>query len=169
MKKAIVMGTFDTFHNGHYELLTYGLKLFDKLIIEIGDDSKKDNWFTKEERKKMILKAMAEYGDRIEVYYDNDLNSLGEICHKHNAPFVLRGIKAGRTFDEEIRIQNICKFMAKEKYNEEIEFVHKVTSDFDFRGSSVVKTYANDKEILKKLVPEILVDCIYERRKSRES
>lgn len=167
MKKAIVIGTFDTFHNGHYDLLIYGLKIFDKLIIQIGNDSKKDNWFTPEERKDMILKVMKEYSDRIEIYYNENLNKLGEICHKHNAHFVLRGIKAGRTFDEEMRIQNVCKFMAKEKYGEEIEFIHKVTSDSDFRGSSIVKIYADDKEILKKLVPEVLVDCIYERSKSK--
>lgn len=167
MKKAIVIGSFDTFHNGHYDLLTYGLKLFDKLIILIGNNPKKDNWFTAEERKSMLLKAMHLYSDKIEVYSDEELNKLGELCHKYNTYFILRGIKAGRTLDEEIRLQNVYKFISKEKYNKEIEFVYKVTSDSDFRGSSIVKIYADDKEILKKLVPECLVDTIYERNKLR--
>lgn len=167
MKKAIVIGTFDTFHNGHYDLLTYGLKIFDKLIILIGNNPKKDNWFTLEERQSMLLRAMDLYSDKIEVYSDEDLNKLGELCHKYNTYFVLRGIKAGRTLDEEIRLQNVYKFLSKEKYNKEIEFVYKVTSDSDFRGSSIVKTFANDKLILKKLVPECLVDTIYERNKLR--
>jgi len=167
MKKAIVIGTFDTFHNGHYDLLTYGLKIFDKLIILIGNDPKKDNWFTPEERKDIILKAMTLYHDKIEVHCDEDLNKLGELCHKYNTHFILRGIKAGRTFNEEIRAQNVCKFLAKEKYGVEIEFVYKVTSDADFRGSSIVKIYSNDRELLKKLVPECLVECIYERNKLR--
>lgn len=168
MKKAIVIGTFDTFHNGHYDLLIYGLKLFDKLIIEIGNNPKKDNWFSPEERKEMILKAMKDYEDKIEVNCNSNLTCLGELCHKHNAYFVLRGIKAGRTFDEEMRLQNVYKYISKEKYGQDIEFVHKVSSDSDFRGSSIVKTYADDKELLKKLVPHILVDAIYERKKLRD-
>lgn len=167
MKNAIVIGSFDAFHNGHYDLLTYGLKLFDKLIILIANNPKKDNWFTLEERKSMILKAMTSYSDRIKVYSDANLSSLGELCYKYNTCFILRGIKAGRTLDEEIRLQNTYKFLLKEKYNKEIEFVYKVTSDSDFRGSSIVKIYADDKAILEKLVPECLVDTIYERNKLR--
>ncbi len=43
------------------------------------------------------------------------------------------------------------------------EFVYKLTSDVDFRGSNVVKIDADRRDILKKLVPEVLVEQISAR------
>ena len=164
MKTAIVIGSFDAFHNGHYDLLTYGLSIFDKLIVEISDNPKKQNWFSLEERCEMARAAMSEFSDRIVVHANtNDLKDLGEICKENDAYFILRGIKAGRTLDEEIRLQNVYKYIIKHKYNIDIEFVYKLSSDADFRGSSLVKKYADDVEILKKMVPDVLVEKIHKR------
>ena len=67
MKKCIVIGSFDAFHNGHRDLLLYGLGIFDKLIIIVSDHPSKKYWFTAEERCEMLKLAMADYADRIEV------------------------------------------------------------------------------------------------------
>jgi pantetheine-phosphate adenylyltransferase len=165
MRTAIVIGTFDAFHNGHYDLLLYGLSIFDRLIVEISDNPKKKTWFSAEERREMMLLAMEGYTDRIEVHCNGaELKDLGEICKKNDAYFILRGIKAGRTLDEELRLQNVYKFLVRETSGIDIEFVYKLTGDSDFRGSSLVKIYADRRDILEKLVPAVLVDRIYERK-----
>jgi cytidyltransferase-like protein len=164
MRTAIVIGSFDTFHNGHRDLITFGLGMFDRLVIEISDDPKKKYWFSGEEREKMVRLAMEEYADRLVIHYNRcDLKDLGDILKEWDAYHILRGIKAGRTLDEELRLQNVYKFIVKESWGFEPEFVYKVTSDGDFRGSSIVKTYFDKREILSKLVPEPLVDMIYRR------
>ena len=151
MRTAIVIGSFDAFHNGHYDLLTFGLSIFDKLIVEISDNPKKDNWFTLDERCEMARLATRELGDRVVIHANrNDLKDLGEICKENDAYFLLRGIKAGRTLDEEIRLQHVYKFLLREKHGIDVEFVYKLSSDSDFRGSSLVKKYSDDKEILAK-------------------
>ena len=38
MKKALFPGTFDPFHEGHYEILIRAQKLFKKIIIFIGNN-----------------------------------------------------------------------------------------------------------------------------------
>ena len=46
MKKALFPGTFDPFHEGHYEILIRAQKLFKKIIIFIGNnDAKKSSDF----------------------------------------------------------------------------------------------------------------------------
>jgi pantetheine-phosphate adenylyltransferase len=164
MKTAIVIGSFDAFHNGHYDLIEYGLSIFDRLIIEISDNPTKKNWFSLEERCEMARLALSPFGERVTVHAnENELKDLGKICIENGAYFILRGIKAGRTLDEEIRIQNVYKYILKEKYGIDINFVYKLTSDSDFRGSSLVKKYADDTELLSKMVPEVLVERISRR------
>ena len=164
MKTGIVIGSFDAFHNGHRDLLLYGLGLFDRLVVEISDHPQKKNWFTGEERREMMLSAMEDQAHRLEVHYNvNGLRDLGEICRTYDAYHILRGVKAGRTVDEELHLQNVYRFIVKETTGIHLEFVYNLTSDADFRGSSLVKVYANDKDILRKLVPDALVDSIYER------
>ena len=166
MKKCIVIGSFDAFHNGHRDLLLYGLGIFDKLIIIVSDHPSKKYWFTAEERCEMLKLAMADYADRIEVsYHENAQMDLGDICRDNNAYHILRGIKAGRTVDDELRLQNIYRFVIKETCSFEPEFVYRLTSDSDFRGSWVVKNYAAFPEMLKLMVPEALVDIIHQRSK----
>jgi pantetheine-phosphate adenylyltransferase len=170
MRTAIVIGSFDAFHNGHYDLITFGLSIFDKLIVEISDNPKKDNWFTLDERCEMARLALRDFGKRVEVHANRcDLKDLGEICRKNDAYFILRGIKAGRTLDEEIRLQNVYRYILKEKHGIDIEFVYKLSSDADFRGSSLVKKYSDDKELLAKMVPHVLVDMIHERGEARRT
>ncbi len=112
----------------------------------------------------MVLLAMSEYKDRLAVHYNTcDLKDLGDICKEYGARHILRGIKAGRTLNEELRLQNVYKFIIGTTSGFEPEFVYKLTSDADFRGSSIVKTYSDRRDILSKLVPQSLVDIIYRR------
>ena len=146
MKKAIVIGTFDTFHNGHYDLLMYGLKLFDKLIIEIGNNPKKDNWFSPEERKEMILKTMKDYKDKIEVNCNSDLTCLGEICHKHNAYFILRGRNI-LTPDNIKEHEQVVIDSRNPEYN--FKFAkHIENADIDSHAKIILES--NDDEYIKK-------------------
>ena len=54
MKRAIFPGSFDPLTSGHHDIITRGVKLFDELIIAIGENSSKKYMFSLEERKQFI-------------------------------------------------------------------------------------------------------------------
>jgi pantetheine-phosphate adenylyltransferase len=53
-KKAVYAGSFDPLTFGHIWVIKYGLKLFDELIIAVGENPDKKYTFSLEERLKMI-------------------------------------------------------------------------------------------------------------------
>ncbi|MHC4386470.1 MAG: adenylyltransferase/cytidyltransferase family protein, partial [Planctomycetota bacterium] len=51
---AIFPGSFDPITNGHLDVIRRGNKLLDHLIIAVGQNPGKDEFFTKQERVDMI-------------------------------------------------------------------------------------------------------------------
>ena len=56
-KVAIYPGSFDPVTNGHIDIVERGLKLFDKIIVSILYNPKKEYLFPLEERLEMLLLA----------------------------------------------------------------------------------------------------------------
>ena len=50
MAKAIYPGTFDPITNGHIDIIERGLRLFDSIVVAIGENPAKRPLFTIEER-----------------------------------------------------------------------------------------------------------------------
>ena len=42
---ALFPGFFDPFTKGHYDIVIRGLKLFDEIIVAIGQNTKKERYF----------------------------------------------------------------------------------------------------------------------------
>lgn len=164
MKKVIFPGSFDPFHNGHFDIIKEATKIFDYVLIAVANNpSKTSYWFNAKERKKLIEKSIKNLKN-IEVIISED-TPIEDLCHKYKIYNVYRGVKSGRTLDEEIRLKLITNYESKVKYNEEINFIYTITSEADFRGSSVIKKYANDKKNIENLVPNEIIDEILDRYK----
>lgn len=165
MSKGIFVGSFDPWHSGHEDRLKNALKIFDTVTVIVADNStKKSYWFNQEERTALVRKSVARFGDRV-VVKAAGVKMIQDICHDEQIFNVFRGVKAGRTFEEEIRIQIATNYMAREEYGEEILFVYDITSEEDFRGSSIIKTLAMSGKNYSSLVPEEIIDDISERAK----
>ena len=104
MKTAIFPGSFDPFTSGHQALVAEGLKIFDKLIIAIGENQDKRGLLTVENRKRLISDL---YKDepRVEVVSYHGLT--GEYCRDRELKFVLRGMRNTVDFDYERNMMQI--------------------------------------------------------------
>ena len=57
-KIAIYPGTFDPITFGHIDVIKKSLKLFDKIVVGVSDESNKNYLFTSDERIEIVNKAL---------------------------------------------------------------------------------------------------------------
>ena len=165
MNKVIFPGSFDPFHNGHLDIVKEALKVFDYVLIVVSNNPNKNNyWFTEKERKKLIEKSIKDFKN-VEVVTED--MPIEDICIKYKIFNVYRGVKAGRTIDEEIRLKNVTNYQSRIKYRKEINFIYTITSDADFRGSSIIKKYAHQRKCIEELVPKEIINDIINRYKEK--
>jgi len=76
---GLLIGRFQPFHLGHLDALKFALSKVEKLWIGIGSSDKpnqKQNPFSADERKQMILSSIDEsISDRIQIFYIPDLEN----------------------------------------------------------------------------------------------
>ena len=57
-KIAIYPGTFDPITFGHIDVIKKSLKLFDKIVVGVSDESNKNYLFSSDERIEIVNKAL---------------------------------------------------------------------------------------------------------------
>jgi len=76
---GLLIGRFQPFHLGHLEALQFALSKVDKLWVGLGSSNKppeKNNPFSAEERKKMILSSIDDsMKNKITIYFIPDLDN----------------------------------------------------------------------------------------------
>ena len=76
---GLLIGRFQPFHLGHLEAFRFALSKVDKLWIGIGSSNKppeKDNPFTADERKEMILSSIDDtISNRIQIFFIPDFEN----------------------------------------------------------------------------------------------
>lgn len=122
MKKiAIFPGSFDPYTMGHHDIIVRSLKLFDEIIIGIGYNSTKQNRYF--DIDLMVSKIEEVYKDipQVKVIVYNELTST--LAKKHNANFLIRGLRNTTDFEYENSISQMNRYL-----NDELETVFLITS-----------------------------------------
>ena len=133
MKKvAVFPGSFDPITKGHEAIVKRGLKLFDEIIVAIGTNTNKQNFFDLEQRKKMVSQTFKEHKNvRIESYEGLTI----EFCKKMKANFILRGLRSNADFEYETNIAQMNSAL-----NDEVETIFILTSpELSAISSTVVR------------------------------
>jgi pantetheine-phosphate adenylyltransferase len=136
MSAAIYAGSFDPITNGHVSIIHSGLVAFDRIIVAVLTNSKKQPLFSVAERIEMITDALK--GDpRVEVdRFDDGL--LVDYARSKGVRVVLRGLRAVGDFEHELQMANMNRRLAPE-----IETVFIMANDFAYVSSTLVKEAAS--------------------------
>ncbi|MBT4478878.1 MAG: pantetheine-phosphate adenylyltransferase [Flavobacteriales bacterium] len=103
---AVFPGSFSPFTLGHKSVVDRSLPLFDKIIIAIGINSEKNEYFSIEEREKWI-KDIYKDNPKIEVQFYEGLTV--DFCEKEEAKYILRGLRDSHDFKYEKNIAQTNK------------------------------------------------------------
>jgi pantetheine-phosphate adenylyltransferase len=151
---AVYPGTFDPITNGHLDILERALRLFDKVIVVIAVNIRKQPLFTVEERTGFIRDALSGYGQRIEFAEDSGL--LVEFCHRSGARVIVRGLRALADFEYEFQLAHMNRRLAPS-----VDTLFFMTDERNhYVSSSLVKEVASLGGDVTGLVPASVVNAL---------
>ena len=152
---AIYPGSFDPLTNGHVSLIERSLRIFDKVIVAIASNVRKDALFTIEERLEMIEAQFPD--ENIEADSFNDL--LIRYAQERGVNVIVRGLRAVSDFEYELQMANMNR-----KLDDTIETVFMMTEESDFYvSSSLVKEVASFQGEVKGIVPDHVEKALREK------
>ena len=137
---ALFPGSFDPFTKGHLDIVNRSLRLFHKVIIAIGHNSRKHRYFDISKTKEAMEKYFQD-NSRVEVLIYDELTA--DIAKKKNAKYLIRGLRNTTDFEYENSISQINRYL-----NHNLETVFLITStQFSHINSSIIreiKKYGGD-------------------------
>jgi pantetheine-phosphate adenylyltransferase len=151
---AVYPGTFDPITNGHLDILERALRLFDKVIVTIATNQRKQPLFTTEERIRFMRDAMPHAGNRLEFESFDGL--LVDFCRSRGAGVIVRGLRALADFEYEFQFAHMNRRLAPG-----VDTVFFMTDERNhYVSSSLVKEVASLGGDVTGLVPAPVVDAL---------
>jgi pantetheine-phosphate adenylyltransferase len=152
---AIYPGSFDPLTNGHLSIIHRGLTMFDRLIVAVLNNPRKQAMFGVEERKQLIREAFPD--PRVEV--DAFQGLLVHYTRRKGVNLILRGLRAVSDFEYEFQLANMNR-----KLDPNFETVFMMTGQDSFYISSqLVREVASLGGDVAELVPPNVLRALQEK------
>lgn len=157
---AVYPGSFDPITMGHVDIINRIAAVYDQVIVLVAQSSQKQSMFTAEERKLLIEKSLPNVKNlKVDIFEGLTV----EYMKKAKAQIIVRGLRAVVDFEYEMTMANMNKKLAPE-----IETLLVFASpEYYYISSRGVKEVALNGGDLKGLVPDIVIEALEKKKKSR--
>ena len=160
-KTAIYPGTFDPITFGHIDVIKKSLKLFDKIVVGVSDESNKDYLFNSDERIEIVNKALFKdlklNRKKIKVVSFGSLTT--DLCKKYKSNIILRGLRAVSDFEYEFQLAGMNR-----KLNQNIETIFWMSDvENQIISSRFVKEIVKLKGDIKKFTTKSTIKSLKDK------
>lgn len=155
-RTAVCPGSFDPVTNGHIDVIVRASRLFDRLVVAVGQNTAKMSVFTVEERL-AHLRAVVGPLPGVEVAAFSGL--LTDAVRRFGAVAVIRGLRAVSDFEWEFQMA-----LMNRELEPDCETIFLMPSPrFSFVSSTMIREIARLHGDISAFVPEVVGRALVER------
>jgi pantetheine-phosphate adenylyltransferase len=155
MSVAVYPGSFDPITNGHLDVINRAAGAFDRVIVGVLANPRKQPLLSVDERVEIIRSALGQSGaspDRIEVESFDGLTV--DFCRRVGAAFIVRGLRAISDFEAEMQLAHNNRKLAPD-----VDTVFFMTAlEHGYVSSSLVKEIATFGGNITEMIPAAAVE-----------
>ncbi len=154
---AVFPGSFDPITNAHLDVMRRAADLFDRLVIGVLDNPRKSPLFPTDERVALITAEVGDLGPSVSVEAFTGLTV--EFAARHEAGFVIRGLRAISDFEAELQMAHTNRRLAPA-----IDTVFLMTGlEYGYVSSTLAKEVATFGGDVSGMVPPGVARALEER------
>lgn len=158
-KVALYAGSFDPVTNGHLDILERATKLFDKVIVTVAVNNKKQTVFNGDERVKLLKDSIKSYSwsDKIEIEQFTGL--LIDFAQEKNVNILIRGARRVSDFEYEFQMA-----LTNRRLSPSVDTVFLMPDEkHTFTSASIVREIAAWGGDLSSFVPATVAKALQEK------
>ena len=160
MKIAIYPGSFDPVTLGHINIIKRAAAAFDRVIVCVMVNSKKNGGiFTPEERIELLKKSI--HVENVE--FDISSGLVAEYAREKGARVLVKGLRAVSDFEQEVQMA-----MINSKLNPDLDTVFFPSSEkYTYLSSTVAKEMARYRADLTGFLPREIIEDVKRKMEIR--
>jgi pantetheine-phosphate adenylyltransferase len=161
-RTAVYTGVFDPIHLGHFDVIRRGSRLYDRLIVGVGNNPEKHPFFTLEERAELVRNVVASLSN-VEVRPFAGLSV--QFVRQVGARVMLRGLRTLSDMESEFMMS-----LTNLNLDPEIETVFLMAKEqFSHVSSTLIRQIATFHGDLEKFVSPTVKLVLEKRVRERQT
>lgn len=160
---AVFPGSFDPITNAHLDVARRAAELFDRLVIGVLNNPRKEPLFSVDERIELIRRCVADLGDHVTIDAFDGLTV--DFARRQGAGFIVRGLRAVSDFEAELQMA-----LTNRKLAPEVDTTFLMTAlEFGYVSSTLAKEVARFGGDVGAMVPDLVAEALERRLRAGAS